>query len=227
MSARLRQMGTIERSGTVKSKVCQVLESAIFQGLIGEKEVLSEAGLAEKLQVSRTPVREALQELVGKGLLEPVGTRGRRIRRIPLEEVSDLFWLRRVLEGAIVERLAQRTLSPAQIEELQGYLADQRAAMRAKDRQAFLSADSNFHVAFAKFVSFPIVTVIISNLRQLFQLVGLKAARHASRPQEILAEHTAILEAIQQGDGPGARRAMEEHLQPTEDFVLSALKGSA
>jgi DNA-binding GntR family transcriptional regulator len=227
MNATFGQIATIERPATVKAKVCQILETAILQGLIGEREVLSEAGLAQKLNVSRTPVREALQELVGRGLLEPVGARGRRIRRIRPEEVRDLFWLRGVLEGAIAERLALHTLTSAQVAELQRHLEDQRAAIWAKDWQAFLSADSSFHVALANCISFPIVTVMVANLRQLFQLVGMKAARHASNPDEILAEHTAILKAIQRGDAPGARRATEEHLQPTERFVLSVLKGKA
>lgn len=217
----------VERPETVKERVYHALENAILGGLIGQDDVLRESPLAEKLNVSRTPVREALQELSGKGLLESAGGRGKRVRRIRPQEVQELFWLRQVLEGAIVERLALQGLSEQQIAEIEGHLAAQRAAMQSGDRHVFLAADSSFHVALADFVGFPKVKAMIINLRQLFHLVGLKAVKHSSRLEEVLAEHTEIVNAIRQGNPTAARQATSEHLMRTEQLVITEVEFEA
>ena len=214
----------IDRPETVKERVRQTLEDAILSGLVGNDEILKEVALAEKLNVSRTPVREAFQELTSRGLLESAGVRGKRVRRIRPREVHEVFWLRQALEGAIAEWLARNGLTEKQTAEIERHLENQRAAMEAGDRLGFLAADSSFHIALAEFMGYPKVTAIVVNLRQLLQLLGLKAVRHASRLEAVLAEHRSIVKAIQEGDATLARRGVTEHLMRTEQLVIPELE---
>jgi DNA-binding GntR family transcriptional regulator len=218
------ELPSIERPESVKDRVLRAIENAILGGLIPRDEILTEGGLANKLSVSRTPVREALQELGKNGLLESAGRRGKRIRRLRKEEVRELYWLRQVLEGAIVERLAAAGLTADQVSAAHRHLEDQRAAMSADDRLAFLSADSRFHIALAEFLGFPKVTAIILNLRQLLHLSGVRAVRRLSRFEEVLSEHVRILAAIEHKDPNAARQAINEHLERTEKLVLAELE---
>ncbi len=203
------------------------MESVILWGSIGANEVLNETALAEKFKVSRTPVREALQELSSMGLLESAGGRGKRVRRIQPKEVRELFWLRQVLEGAIAERLAQTGVTQEQSSEIDRHLERQRDAMRADDLRAFLSADFSFHIDLASFLDFPKVKAVVINLRQLLQLLGLKAVRQEGRLEEVLSEHTKLAEAIKRGDAVAARQAAHYHLARTEQLVIAELEREA
>lgn len=218
------EVATLERSATVKTRVSQILENAILWGMIGKDEVLNEVALAEKFKVSRTPVREALQELGSMGLLESAGRRGKRVRRIQKKEVRELFWLRQVLEGAIAERLALNGLTNEQSAEIDRHLERQKDAMSADDLSVFLSADISFHIDLAGFLDYPKVKAIVINLRQLLQILGLKAIRQKGRLQDVLSEHTKLVEAIKHGDAIAARRAANEHLARTEQLVIAELE---
>lgn len=214
---------TIERPELIKDRVCRILENAILSGQIGKNEILTESALAEKLKVSRTPVREALQELTAKGLLEPAGVRSKRVRHLGLHEAREIFWLRGVLEGAIAERLAVNGITKDQAEEAERHLENQRAAVRARDLLAFLSGDSGFHIALAGFLGFPRVSGIVANLRELYNLLGIKTMTAPSRYEEILAEHARILKAIRSGSATEARKAVSDHLLRTEETIILAL----
>ncbi len=216
-------LNTLERPGTVKDTVSRALRQAILSGGVDPNDVLTEAVLAAKFGVSRTPVREALQDLEREGLLEPAGIRGKRVRRIRPHEVRELFWLRRTLEGGIVAQLASSKQSSQDLQRLRKHLDNQRRALKYGDKARFLAEDSSFHCEMAALTGFPRVTDIIRNLRELFQLVGIKAISEPRRLETVLAEHEAILSAIEQQDPEGARNSLALHLSNTETLALCHL----
>lgn len=218
-------LARLERPETMKDSVYRNVRSAILEGTITSSVVLTENTLADRLGVSRTPVREAIQELEREGLLEAAGARGgKRVRQISSSEVKELFWLRRAVEGATVEHLANVGLDADEMQMLQEYLEHQRVALDCNDRAAFLGHDSSFHIALASFTGFPKVRDIITNLRQLFQLVGVRAISEPHRLEQVLVEHQVIVEAIQSGSPTAARKAMEDHLFHTETLSLAKLE---
>ena len=216
----------IPRPATAKQSVRKALHSAILQGDIESDAVLTEGSLAEALGVSRTPVREVLQELELQGLLEPAGARGKRIRRIERAEVHEILWLRRVLEGAIVAKLARRGIPNDVLETVNHLLSEQRLAAEKKDGGRFLRRDAQFHVELARATGWPRVTAIIVNLRQIFQLVGLRAISYPRRFEQVIAEHERIIQAISAGDAKIARRAMAAHLLNTERLAMRHIRAA-
>lgn len=212
------------RPKKMSDHVYESLKTALLQGAISDDVVLTESVLADNFGVSRTPVREVLQVLEREGLLEPVGSRGKRVRRLRRDEVEEVFWLRRVIERAVVERLAERNLEPEELQELESCLQTQRKAAKTEHRAKFLEADSSFHIALARFTGSRKVAEIISNLRTLFQLVGTKAVNYPRRLQGVIEEHEKIVAAIRSGDPEKAKAAMDEHLRMTEELVIPHLQ---
>jgi DNA-binding GntR family transcriptional regulator len=222
--AQMADLLPVERPKTMKQHVYEALQKAILQGTIDPNAVLTEATLAEKFGVSRTPVREVMQELQSQGLLEPVGSRGKRVRRITPEEVREIFWLRYVLEPPIANRLATIGIANADAERIRKLLMTQQEALERDDRAAFLTADSNFHILLAQLTGFPKVTEIITNLRNVFQIVGLTAITKLGRLKEVIDEHQRIVEAILRCDPVEAERAVRSHLEHTEEIVMERLR---
>jgi DNA-binding GntR family transcriptional regulator len=213
-----------ERPKSMKTHVYEVLKAAILAGSIHPHTVLTEATLAEKFGVSRTPIREVMHELERQGLLERAGPRGKRVRSVSPSEVRELFWIRSVLEPPIASQLAGSGLAEGDLKQLNLLLERQRNALRARDRAEFLAADSAFHILLARLTGFRKVTEIITNLRNLFQLVGMKAVEQAARLEEVLREHQAIVDAIARRDPAAAETAVRSHLSYTETVVLNNLQ---
>lgn len=217
------RLDPIRRRGTVKDAVYDSLLRAILGGAIGKEVALTEAAVAGMLGVSRTPVREALKDLERDGILEPVGLNGKRVRRISAAEAHELYWLRHVLEGEIVARVAATGLSSEWAQLLEDLLGKQRAAMRTGQRGKFLSADSDFHVALARMTGFPKVTEIMANIRLNLALLGHAAILTPGRIEGVLEEHERIFAALRGGSPERSRAAMHNHLDKTEAIVLELL----
>src|SRR5581483_10889079 len=149
-----------ERPKSMKLHVYEALKAAILAGSIDHQTVLTEATLAEKFGVSRTPIREVMHELERQGLLERAGPRGKRVRSVSAGEVCELFWIRSVLEPPIASQLARSGLAEGDLKQLNLLLERQRNALCARDRAEFLAADSAFHILLARFTGFRKVTEI-------------------------------------------------------------------
>lgn len=211
---------SLKRVKTTKDYVYEALLDAIFSGSIRDDVVLTEMLLAEKFGVSRTPVREAIQDLEREGVLEPAGARGKRVHTLESAEIEELFWLRRAIEGAAVVRLASRRLEDEQLARLDEIMEQQTLAYEKDDRRAFLEYDDILHKALAEYTGYPRALEIMANIRLLFQLTGLRAVAQPNRLSEVLEEHRAVVTAIKASDPERAKHAMEAHLRSTEQVVL-------
>jgi DNA-binding GntR family transcriptional regulator len=213
----------IPRLGTVREMVYNALLAGILEGAISKETVLTEAGVAQKMGVSRTPVREALNDLARVGLLEAAGQKGKRVRRITVNEARELYWLRRALEGQIVTHLAKKKLRPHDIAQLERLIAAQRATLRKPQPGRFLTIDTEFHLTMAKLTGFPRAAEIMTNIRLNLALLGLRAISSPGRMQAVLAEHARIVRALSRCDPVQARQAILTHIDNTEIAVLKTL----
>jgi DNA-binding GntR family transcriptional regulator len=218
------QLDPLPRGTTVKDTVYDSLLKAILGGVVGKDVAITEAGLAEKLRVSRTPVREALRDLERDGILEPVGVNGKRVRRISVAEARELYWLRRVLEGEIVARVAAAKPSSDLMQRIDDLLERQRSAARTRRRGEFLEADSEFHVTLARMTGFNKVTEIMANIRLNLALLGHTAVVTPGRMEAVMEEHERVRAALRDGDPGRARAAMHDHLNKTEAIVIEVLE---
>jgi GntR family transcriptional regulator of vanillate catabolism len=185
------------------------------------------------LQVSRTPVRNALPALAAEGLLEPVGRRGYRIRLFGELECWQALELRGLLEGYAACSLANRGVDDQVMAELEACLAEgdrifEKRHLDAEDEQHYGEMNGRFHRIILEASDSPLLQSVIERLNQvpfvapaviMFDEVGLsRAFEYLFRAHGV---HHAIVEAIREGDGYRAETLFREHARQQRISMFS------
>ena len=184
---------------------------AIEEGELVPGSRLREAELAERFQISRTPVREALGRLEAQGLVAHEPHRGASVAQLDYGQVSELYDMREVLEGTAA-RLAAVHASVVETEILEEMVARDRALLG--DAPALARTNRLFHrqihgAARNRFLQGTLETMRLS----LVLLPGATTLSAPDRAAESLAEHTAIVAAIRAHDGDAAEAAARAHIR--------------
>ncbi len=216
------------RGGWSTQTVSERLRQLILEGEYGPGERLIEEQLAERLGISRTPVRQALTMLEAEGLVEITPNKGAVVCSFGIEEVRDVYDLRAVLEGHAARRAASRIGEP-ELERL-GQLCEEMEGLgsRFSDHEGeirrLVSLNQEYHE----------MIVAASRNRRLERLV-----QHAVevplvfksffwyRPHERTISnhhHRQILNALESGDADRAEIVMREHVYEGRDFVIRVLE---
>ena len=200
------------RPATASSKIYSDLRTELVSLQRRPGEVISEAEIALSYGVSRTPVREAILKLSDEGLVEIFPQSGIFVSRIPMAALPEAIIIRKALEETTARLAAERATS-SQILALHSILERQRETSAADDRDAFHRADEMFHATIAEVAGYPGIWTLIQQVK-----VHVDRYRRLTLPQQgriarVIAEHEAILGAIEAHDPAGARSAMEFHLE--------------
>lgn len=194
----------------------------LLNGELKPGEALVETELAERLQISRTPVREALLKLSKEGLIEIFPGRGAFVSRITLKDMKELYEIREALEG-IAARLASQQVDVSELHKFQ-VMFDQ--AEKAKSDDDYLK---KINVAGDKLHDYIIATCgndriiqIINTYRTMLQKERQIASSIPGRIEKSFQEHKAILEALLAKDPDLAERAMRKHIVGTLNSILEA-----
>lgn len=202
--------------------IARQLRDAIMTGALQPGTQLGETELAARFQVSRGPLREAMQRLVSEGLLRSERHRGLFVIDLEPGDVYDIYAARAAIERAALIRIMRGDRQTAVV-ALEHALADMSDAAHHADSDALSGADLRFHEALVE----------ASGSRRLVRMAGtllietrmcLAALQEAELPEHRVAEHTRILEAIKEGDEPGALSLLEAHM---EDAVARLAPGTS
>lgn len=188
------------------------LISAIKSGLLTPGTRLIESELGAAMNISRTPLREALALLRGEGLLEH-DEKGLRIRQLDWRAIHDLYEMRAVLEGAAAKGAALHA-SPAERDVI-GQLVSHEQQLIDQQQAPEILAEHNarFHQAILQAAKNPFLAEALERLSHLLVLLGASAYNVKSRVGAIQDEHAAINEAIQNQDEIAGEQAMHNHLE--------------
>ena len=185
---------------------------------------LSEVRLAELFDVSRTPVREALKQLQGEGLVEIRPKVGTFVRRMTRREIVEMFEIKEVLEGMAARLLARR--GPLALWDLleANVTASERAA-RHGDVAAYATLVHEFHELL---VSGSDNLKLAEHYRTLMNQLAyhrlvVRSVEHPGRLAESVAEHRRVFDLIREKDGFGAELAMKDHVAHSAREVLTDL----
>lgn len=219
-------MASERAEGPIRLRVQSILRDEIVNGLLQPGEALLEVQLAKRLNVSRTPVREALQSLDRDGLVRIVPGKGAFVSQISLADVLELFQLRVALEGGAA-RLAAASTGRDRIKPMITELEAARMLVREGGVDAYYDKTTQFDQA---------ILGLIDNRRLIVMLTDLwsqtaRLRRLAKLSPERLActidEHLAIIDAIISGDEVRAEEATRVHLNNSRDHILGLLGASA
>ncbi|WP_050419123.1 GntR family transcriptional regulator [Bradyrhizobium tropiciagri] len=171
-----------------------------------------EAEIARSYGVSRTPVREAILRLSDEGLVEIFPQSGIFVSRIPLAALPEAIIVRRSLEETTT-RMATERASASQILGLHAILERQREAEMADDREAFHQADEAFHAAIAEIAGHPGIWKLILQVKVHVDRFRWLTLPQRGRMAEVIAEHEAVMAAMEACDAAAAGAAMTRHLE--------------
>ncbi|ALS25584.1 GntR family transcriptional regulator [Paenibacillus sp. 32O-W] len=199
-------------ASNVKHSVYTEIREAIIHARLEPGQRLSEADLAVKMNVSRTPVREAFISLSKEGLVEILPQRGTFVTKIDLEDVRQSTFIRESLEISVLGELI-KMITPEQIARLKENVAEQEKSHQRNDYIRFYELDEEFHRSLAEMSGHGKVWDIIKEIKVQMDRVRLLSLPIPSRIAELIRQHFAIIQALEERNADKARETMVLHLQ--------------
>ena len=210
-----------KRGELMKDRAYADIKQLILDETVGPGEFLSERQLAARLQMSKTPIKSALERLEAEGFIGVSPQQGIVVHDLSLEEIADQFEIREVLEPYVVRQLAGR-LTPPQVERLSVNLRRQEEAARSGDVRTNVWLDAEFHLLWCEFLG---NTEILSTMQRLRDRIHRVVTRVSTRKPERMTdgwhEHRQVAEAVLSGDGDLAAERMRHHLTYGKQYLLA------
>ena len=194
----------------LREVVFNTLRNAIIQGEFQPGERLMEVTLANKLGVSRTPVREAIRMLELEGLVVMIPRRGAEVASITVKDLKD----------ALEVRMACERIDEAGKEELKKVCIAFREAINSKLVPAIVQSDESFHNTIYKLSKNQRLINIAQNLREQVYRYRVEYVKDFSYHEKLVVEHDKITMAILKGDVETAEAIMNEHIYNQEQIVI-------
>ncbi|MFD0981996.1 GntR family transcriptional regulator [Tropicimonas aquimaris] len=199
------------------------LRRLVFSGELPAGSDHLESELAERLGMSRTPVREAARTLESQGLLEMRARKGVRILPVSLEDMREIYDVLTELESLAAERAAERGYSEAELKDLTGAIADMNKALDASELEAWADADDRFHSELVRLGGNSRVTAITAMMSD--QVRRARAVTLFMRPLPVQSnrDHQRVYEAILGARPQEAHDLHRAHRQRARDMILDLL----
>lgn len=210
----------IEQGASVGPQVHRILHDRIIRADLTPGARISESEIARAFATSRQPVREAFIKLAEEGLIEVRPQRGTLVRKISMAAVLDARFVREAIEADIVKLVAERR-DPAVVAELRDQIERQRA-IKPDEPDRFMKLDDLFHRTLADAAGTSRAWDVIEDMKAQMDRVRYLSFMHFPIPT-LIAQHTAVVDAIDRGAPEAAERAMREHLRE----ILKALPAIA
>jgi len=175
--------------------------------------------IARQLEVSTTPVREALHRLEGDGLAVKVPNRGWFVREFTSSQIRELYEMRATLESFGV-RLACQRITAEELSALDALQQTGEAGLLAGDMERYRIYNRDLHASIMRAARHGCLTTVMGQLRLQSEMLMAKTIRISGRPVRAIEEHQHIIEAIARKDSGAATALMEQHIMSAvEDIV--------
>jgi phosphonate utilization transcriptional regulator len=203
------------------------LERRILAGLISPGEKLNEASVADQLNVSRGPVREAFRALEQAGLLRTEKNRGVFVRELSLQDADEIYEVRAGLEQQI-GRLSAERVTPAQLEELRELLKAMQKAARARNVDDYYPLNFRFHDLLAQFAGNRTLLGIYRRLVNELHLYRRETLAHGPDSFPVSTrEHAQIVDCLARADGEAAAHLLYSHAIESRERLHATLEKPA
>jgi len=182
-----------------------------------------EPEIAERLGMSRTPVREALIRLEAEGLVELIPRRGARVMPITREDMREIYDILTALEPEAAAQLAERHPDTATLQPLVDATADMETALAAEDLDAWADADDRFHRKLLDLQGNKRLQGFVEELFDQAHRARIVTLRLRALPVQSTRDHRDVLEALAAGDAGQARNIFRIHRQRAATELLGLL----
>lgn len=206
--------------------VYEELKGAILDLRLPPGSPLREATLAQRLGVSKTPVREALMRLEQEGLTEVRSFRGAVVSGYSRRDLMEIYEVRELLEVPAV-RDATITMQEADRKLLAALMEESKRLLEESDTEQLVTAITEFDTFFYERVQNRRIQTMIENIQAHLTRIGLLTADIPGRMAASIAEHARIADAIRARDPDAAALYMRDHIRSVRDAQVSSLDASA
>ena len=202
----------------LKELVYLELKHKILTGEIASQTRLMEIDLSEKMNVSRTPIREAIKRLADDGLVKVEPRRGAYVANISIKDMLDVFEVREDMEG-FVAKLASERISEEQKIELEKIAAEYAAAIKHPDKESIIELDEKFHNFIVDCCNNDTLSELINYVQELSLRFRYLYYDDFSLYESTADQHNRIMQAINNGRGEEARAEADAHVRALKEFV--------
>ncbi|NWF93827.1 MAG: GntR family transcriptional regulator [Syntrophaceae bacterium] len=206
-----------------KAVVYENLKNRIINNLIKPGEPLNEGSLSKELKISKTPVREALQQLEKEGFVENIPVKGAFVSKISVQDIRELFEIREILECEVIKRAVNK-VDPAKVRLLRDRFVSSESENSRSAPSHFRSGDQIHTFIFETFGNRRLMEIykrlqdhVVRNRIFFFD------QSHPGRSEESFKEHLEILDALEAKDPLRAEQAVRSHLRNSLEYLKKIL----
>ena len=196
----------------LRDVVFNTLRQAILRGELKPGERLMEIQLANKLGVSRTPIREAIRKLELEGLVLMIPRKGAEVAEITEKSLKDVLEIRRALEDLAV-RLACEKITKEELKELEKAGDEFKKVLKSQDITEVAEADVRFHDVIYMATDNPKLIQLLNNFREQMYRFRVEYLKKAEVRPQLLSEHDEIIRFITEGNKEEAARVVTRHIE--------------
>jgi DNA-binding GntR family transcriptional regulator len=202
--------------------VFETLRDEILSGKLKPGDSLNTLALSKRLDVSRTPIREALNRLISIGLVENIPYRGSIVRKLSVDEIIEIYYIRAALAG-VCARLAVRKITDRQKQRLSELCEEMESLQASEDHRIMLEKNFIFHDIIFKASEAPRIESLAMQFYQQSEQYRALALEIPGRITQVCEEHRMILRAIVDGDFDKADYYSREHQLNTARCIAQTL----
>ena len=210
----------------LRDVVFQTLRQAILRGELRPGERLMEIHLAQKLGVSRTPVREAIRKLELEGLVLMIPRKGAVVAEITISDLEDVLEVRMALEELAVKHACRR-ITPEQLEQMEHLAEAFQKTLYGDDVGACAQADVRFHEAIYEATGNGRLVQILNNLREQMYRYRMEYLKDRQSHSLLVREHEEILEGLRDRDEKLALEVTCRHIERQKEYIIGVLNAKA
>lgn len=207
---------------SLHEQVARRLRQMLVEGQIAPGAKLNERALAEVLNVSRTPLREAIKMLAAEGLVELLPNRGAIALSLSQDDVLHTFEVMAGLEGLSGELAAQR-ITASELDEIHALHYEMLAAYTRRDLSAYYRLNAAIHQAINLAARNPVLTATYKQVNARLQALRFRSNQDGEKWQRAMQEHEEMIAALVARDSEALRRVLLAHLQHKRDVVVEQL----
>ncbi|MCX7787311.1 MAG: GntR family transcriptional regulator [Spirochaetes bacterium] len=207
---------------SMQDLVFETLRDEILTGKLKPGDSLNTLALSKRLDVSRTPIREALNRLVSIGLVENIPYKGSIVRKLSVDEIIEIYYIRAALAG-ICARLATSKLTEVQKERLSTLCDEMESLQASMNHNLMLEKNFEFHQIIIKAANSPRIEELALQYYHQSEAYRALALELPGRYAQVCKEHRDILASLLKGDRENAERTSREHQLNTARIIAKSL----
>ncbi len=210
----------------LREVVFESIRGAIISGVLKPGERLMEVQLAEKLGVSRTPIREAIRKLELEGLVVMIARKGAYVADLSVKDIIEVLEVRAALEG-LASGLAALRITEEEMRELEMTAQQFDKAIDAEDFDRIIEMDIEFHDRIFRAARNEKLLQINNNLREQVQRFRVMYINKSNKSKTLAKEHYQIADAISKRNIAMAEKLAESHIENAENYMMEMIGNSA